>query len=173
MQSADIKLTRKKKYKLLNNLKRKQLQDMVNEILNLVDNIIDTQKIIIKKIEYIKRKHPNELKAIKKEAQTKVDNIIKSGLRYKVSFSKSVKLSNKLTDFLKIDNDTTMSVSEIVNNITKYIRTNKLQDPNNRKAFNPDENLQGLFEFGTDIKNTSSYTYYGIQKYIKPHLIYS
>ena len=34
------------------------------------------------------------------------------------------------------------------------------------------ENLQKLFEQSQN-KKTNGYTYYGIQKYIKPHLIYS
>ena len=84
-----------------------------------------------------------------------------------------MKLSENLTTFLKVENDMSMSVSDIVNNITQYIRSHKLQDPSNRKAFNPDENLQKLFsEVKIKTKN-NGYTYYGIQKYIKPHLIYS
>lgn len=167
------KISKKERYELTNTTKRQILQNLLTEILYRVKSLIETQLLISEKITYIIKKYPYEVKQTKQDTQTKIDNLIKSGLRYKVAFSKSVKLSENLTTFLKVNDGATMSVSEIVNNITQYIRAHKLQDPSNRKAFNPDENLQKLFAQVTIKTKNKGYTYYGIQKYIKPHLIYS
>ena len=165
------KITRKAQYELTNVAKREVLQELLNDILEKMKLLMDTQLLISKKINYMAKAYPNEVKELKKDTQTRTENLIKSGVRYKKNFTESVKLSENLTKFLKVENDSKMSISEIINSITKYIRTNKLQDPDNRKAFNPDENLHQLFE-SSQKKKTNAYTYHGIQKYIKPHLIY-
>jgi len=163
------KLSKKQRYELLNITKRQLLQDEIDKILLKLKSLIEQQVIISEKIEYMTKRWPHEVKQVKKDTQIRTDNLMKSGVRYKAGFAKSVKLSENLTTFLKVSNDTTMSVSEIVNSITQYIRSHKLQDPSNRKAFNPDENLQNLFK-QSEKKITNNYTYYGIHKYIKPHL---
>lgn len=170
--NQDKKLSKKQRYELVNNTKRQILQDKIDEILLNLKFLIEQQVLISEKIDYMTRRWPHEVKQIKKNTQIRTTNLMKSGVRYKGPFSKSVKLSENLTNFLKISNDTTMSLSEIVNHITQYIRSHKLQDPTNRKAFNPDENLQKLFE-QSEKKITNGYTYYGIHKYIKPHFNYT
>lgn len=167
-----IKLSRKDRHDKKCALKRQELQKKISDILIMTNTIMTQQDIISEKIDSLIKKHPQEVKLLKKNNVIKMDNLIKSGVRYKQGFTKSVKLSESLTTFLKISDDSEMSISEIVNCITKYIREHKLQDPSNRKAFNPDDNLQKLFE-SSSIKNNNGYTYYGIQKYIKPHLICS
>ena len=71
--------------------------------------------------------------------------------------------------FLKLDNTSLVSRIDVVRKISKYIRDKKLQDPENRKLFNLDVNLQNLFEVKEVDKK---FTYNNINTFIQPHLMY-
>ena len=78
------------------------------------------------------------------------------------------KISNKLSEFLGIEEGTKMTRVNVTCEINKYIRLNNLQDKQKKALINPDSKISTLFE----LNNGDELTYFNIQKYIGYHMIY-
>jgi len=74
-------------------------------------------------------------------------------------------LSDALCDFLSLDKATKMPRTDITQKLHEYIKTNNLQDPNNRKIIKPNEDLKKLL----NIDDTIELTYFNLQKYMNHH----
>lgn len=77
------------------------------------------------------------------------------------------KISNKLSEFLGIENGTKMTRINITREINNYIRINNLQDKQNKFLINPDSKISNLF----GLNNGDELTHLNIQKYIAYHII--
>ena len=73
-------------------------------------------------------------------------------------------MSDQLAAFLGKEPGSEMARTEVTREINKYIRANKLQDPDNGRKINPDTALATLLKVG---KN-DELTYFNLQ-YMSPH----
>lgn len=80
-------------------------------------------------------------------------------------FTKPVRLSEDMQEFLGVAHTERVSVVEVTRAICTYIKVNNLQNKDNLRQFFPDETLSKLL--GT----TEPMTYFNLQKYIIAHII--
>lgn len=164
------KLNKKGRKLLKNKTKQENLVNEIQRLLKISENIIAENNKIIMFVKEMIKINPHELKRIQKQTELRLENLIKSGTRIsKQKFDKPTKLSDDMYSFLKLDNTSLVSRIDVVRKISKYIRDKKLQDPENRKLFNLDVNLQNLFEVKEVDKK---FTYNNINTFIQPHLMY-
>ena len=117
-----------------------------------------------------------------KTLQKDVNKAMKSGKRPKrvtevdpnapkkvSALQRPVAISNELCSFLGFPENTEHSRQEVTSSINNYIKTNNLQDPNNRRFILLDttpeaKNLKAL------LRNPDQpVTFFNIQRYLKPH----
>ena len=87
-----------------------------------------------------------------------------TGNRRPSGFIKPTKISNELAQFLGKESGTEMARTDVSREINAYIKTNKLQDPQNGRKINADSKLSGLLKLGKG----EELTYFNLQKYLKP-----
>jgi upstream activation factor subunit UAF30 len=110
----------------------------------------------------LEKKAIRELKnARKKSAQRQR----KSGNRSPSGFVKPTLITDELAIFLGKEKGSEMARTEVTREINKYIRANKLQDPENGRKINPDSKLSQLLK----IPSGEVLTYFNLQRYMSPH----
>ncbi len=82
-------------------------------------------------------------------------------------FTKPVKLSDELSDFINVERGTKLARTEVSRHIMQYIKNNGLQDKINQRTINPDEKLKALIK----IKPDEILTYFNLQRYLSPHFL--
>ena len=78
---------------------------------------------------------------------------------------KPVRLSQELADFIGCSIEELKSRVEVTTTICKYIKENKLQNPQDGRKIIPDEKLAKLLSY--DLATEKELTYYSIQSYMK------
>lgn len=167
------KMSKKKKYKLLNRSKLLELEAQLATIKALCTIVVQRDRDICNALELILKRYPHELRELKLSAALKLDNMIKSrhttgNTRKKKDLLIPGKLSDTLKTFLKTDTDM-LSAMEVSKLLVDYIRAKKLQNPTDRRSFIPDEELSSLFhiKYSSEVLN-----YKHISQYISPHVSY-
>ena len=82
-------------------------------------------------------------------------------------FAKPTKMSQELCKFLGKPDGTEMARTEVTKFITKYVKENDLQNPENRREIKCDSKLRTLLNVGDDVP----VTYFNLQKYMKVHFM--
>ncbi len=101
-----------------------------------------------------------EIKEISKKKKS-------STKREPIGFTKPVKLSDELSDFINVERGTKLGRNEVSRHIMQYIKNNGLQDKINQRTINPDEKLKALIK----IKPDETLTYFNLQRYLSPHFL--
>jgi len=78
-------------------------------------------------------------------------------------FMKSVKISPEMAKFCSFKVDQLVSRVDVTKSICNYVKEKNLQNPADRRQFNPDEKLANLLGV------TETITYYTLQKHIQKH----
>ena len=89
----------------------------------------------------------------------------KKGTRAPSGFVKPAPISDELAGFLGIPTGSEMARTEVTREINTYIRSHKLQDPNNGRIINADSKLRKLL----NLKKEDELTYFNLQRYMSPH----
>lgn len=82
-------------------------------------------------------------------------------------FAKPTPLSDAMCTFLKESKGTEMSRTDVTRRISKYIRENNLQNPNNRRQIFPNKELRKLLA----VPQEDELTFFNLQKYLKVHFL--
>ena len=82
-------------------------------------------------------------------------------------FAKPTPLSDAMCVFLKEPKGTEMSRTDVTRGISKYIRENDLQNPNNRRQIFPNKELRKLLA----VPQEDELTFFNLQKYLKVHFL--
>ena len=80
-------------------------------------------------------------------------------------FAKPSEISKTLCDFLGKPIGTEMARTEVTKYITQYIKTNNLQNPENKRHIIPDAKLGHLL----NVQDNEVVTYFNLQKFMKHH----
>ena len=110
----------------------------------------------------LEKKAMRELKNARKKSQQRAR---KSGNRSPSGFVKPTLITDELATFLGKEKGSEMARTEVTREINKYIRANKLQDPENGRKINPDDKLLKLLK----IPQGETLTYFNLQRYMSPH----
>jgi chromatin remodeling complex protein RSC6 len=89
----------------------------------------------------------------------------KSASRAPSGFVKPTLISDQLADFLSKPKGSLIARTEVTREINAYIRSNKLQDPDNGRKINPDAKLKKLLS----LKPTDELTYFNLQRFMSQH----
>jgi|TARA_B100001778_G_C18461371_1_gene571360 chromatin remodeling complex protein RSC6 len=117
-----------------------------------------------------------------KTLQKDVNKAMKSGKRQKrvtevdpnapkkiSALQRPVVISNELCSFLGFPHNTEHSRQEVTSSINNYIKTNNLQDPNNRRFILLDTTPEAK-KLKTLLRDPDQpVTFFNIQRYLKPH----
>ena len=82
-------------------------------------------------------------------------------------FAKPTPLSDAMCVFLKESKGTEMSRTDVTRRISKYIRENDLQNPDNRRQIFPNKELRKLLA----VPQEDELTFFNLQKYLKVHFL--
>ena len=110
----------------------------------------------------LQKRADKQMKQAQKNAKKRKS---KSTNRQPSGFVKPTKISPELANFLGKPKGTEMARTEVTREINGYIRTNKLQDPDNGRKILADKKLSTLLR----LKKGDELTYFNLQKYMSPH----
>jgi chromatin remodeling complex protein RSC6 len=116
------------------------------------------------KVKLLEKTITKELKS--KGKQEKKQTTLK--LQLPSGFDKPSSISDEMCLFLGKPIGSTMSLTELTQFMTNYIRDNKCQDMTERKNIKPDEVLRKLLKLKTPDEQV---TYFNLQKYLSIHFI--
>lgn len=128
------------------------LSTLKQQITALQNTVRGLEKNVNKKINTYERER-------KKHAQKKPRKL--SG------FAVPSNITNELCEFMGKPSGTKMARTEVTQHLIDYIRSNKLQEKENRKIIVPDTKLQKLLK----VSPTDEINYFNIQKYMNQHFI--
>lgn len=132
-----------------------------SEKINQLTSLISSLKSEFKSIEKAVAK---ELKAAQKASQKKKRA---SGNRAPSGFVKPTLISDELATFLGKDKGSLLARTAVSKEINAYIRSNKLQDPQNGRKIHADAKLAKLLK----LSKTDELTYFNLQKFMKHHFV--
>jgi len=126
--------------------------------LNLVKVQINTIQLQIKCIE---KNISKEIKTIKKGIPSNKGNKKPSG------FATPTKITNELCEFMNKEEGTQIARTDVTKTLIDYIKTNNLQNNENKQIIHPDEKLKLLL----GINENEQLTYFTLQKFMNKHFI--
>lgn len=134
-------------------------ENIINGLSNIRIQINALQQQLRNTEKNIKKK----MKCLKREA-TKNKN---KGNRKPSGFAKPTKVTKELCEFMNKKEGSEIARTEVTSTLSNYIKTNNLQNKNNKKIILPDEKLKFLLGINDD----EELTYFNIQKYMNKHFI--
>ncbi len=99
-------------------------------------------------------------KALEKKRQRKAN-------RKPSGFAKPSPISNELSAFMSKESGVEVARTEVTKFIIDYIKTNDLQNPQNRKEIVPNKTLKKLLH----VKDGDEVTYFNLQKLMNRHFV--
>ena len=117
--------------------------------------------IVQQKLKGLEKTVKKEVKLLKKDSEKK-----KARQKKKPSgFAKPSKITPELCCFMTMPVDTELARTDVTKYLIKYIQSNNLQNPENKKIITPDNKLKTLL----DIDETIELTYFNLQKFMNKH----
>ena len=139
------------------------IEDLVNALLKEHKDITELHKKHTRNIKeclkLYKREHKRYLKLLPKKKdpnRPKKNN----------AFTTPTSISDNLCTFLKKPKGTLVARSNVTKAISKYIKSNNLFVPENKKQFIPDNNLSSILSPLKEKDLETGYTYFNLQHYI-------
>lgn len=110
-----------------------------------------------------------DIKNLEKELKKieKAHNKISSTNNKKSGFAKPGPISQELCEFMDLPEGSVIARTDVTKFISNYIKTNSLQDLQNKKHILPDNKLKKLLK----LSDCDILTYFNIQKYMNRHYI--
>jgi len=134
-----------------------------DSVIEHTTNLTKTVRVLNTSLKKVRKQFARALKDAQKQSKKKRSN---NGVKRAPSgFAKPSRISSELCTFLGKPEGTEMARTEVTRLLTQYIKTNALQDPQNKRKIVPDAPLTDLLQVGTD----TELTYFNLQKYMKRH----
>ena len=114
----------------------------------------------VRSLERVTKKHVKRL-------EVELGKRKKKRTREPSGFAKPMRVSDKLCDFLEKPRGSEVARTEVTQYLISYIKSNGLQNEENKKLIKPDVKLNELLELNID----DDLSYFNIQKYMNKHFI--
>lgn len=141
-----------------------------NNIFNQFEVIIDSLShfriqvnTIQQQIRQLEKNIKKEMKGLKKAA-SKTKN---KGNKKPSGFANPTNVTKELCEFMNKQEGTQIARTDVTKALISYIKTNNLQNKDNKKFILPDEKLKFLL----GINQEQELTYFNLQKYMNKHFI--
>lgn len=131
-------------------------------ILEQTTTLSNTVRALNTSLKKVHKQWARALKDARKQSKKKRSSNTK---RSPSGFAKPSRISSELCAFLGKPEGTEMARTEVTRLLTQYIKTNSLQDPQNKRKIVPDAQLTSLLQVG----DNAELTYFNLQKYMKRH----
>lgn len=138
--------------------RNKQFLDDLTELKNRVNVMINEFRKVVKDNERLVNMTANS-KRVKK-----VKVVSPSGTNRKNGFQKPTLLSDQLCAFLNKPKGHEMARVEVTKELNKYIKSQNLQNPEDKRKINPDHKLEKLL----GLKKGDTLTYFNLQTHLAP-----
>lgn len=142
------------------------LSERFSALLSIVDeqaksytNFMKSVNVELKSLQ----KEVNKLQPKKKTKKANVDGVKKNNV-----FDKPVEISEELCTFLNLEKGKQYSRQFITNSLFDYVKTNELQNPENRRFILLDSTDEGK-KLNELLKPDQPLTFFNMQRYLKPH----
>ena len=133
-----------------------------SEFMNKLQQVSSLLSALKSEFRSLEKKASRELRvATKANAKRKRKN----GARSPSGFVKPTLISDELATFLGRQPGSEMARTEVTREINEYIRTHKLQHPENGRRIQADAKLMALLK----LTSTDDLTYFNLQRYMSPH----
>lgn len=144
-------------------VKEVNLDDRFDTLISQLKTIQGTVKSAISDTRQLQKDTRRAIKDARKNRRKPKDDPNKPK-RAPSGFAKPSLISPELCVFLGQDEGTLMARTEVTKYVTKYIKDNNLQNPENKRHILPDSTLKKLLNV-----NDEEVTYFNLQKYMKHH----
>tara|TARA_B100000963_G_scaffold348477_1_gene356107 strand:- start:924 stop:1367 length:444 start_codon:yes stop_codon:yes gene_type:complete len=131
-----------------------------------VENQIKADRTLLVDLKRSQKAVARELRDLRRDSEKVAKkNRKKSGKRKPSGFAKPGSISDELCQFLNVPIGTELARTAVTKMLTEYIKTNNLQNPDNKKEIIRDAALKKIIT----IEPGSKLTYFNLQKYMKHH----
>lgn len=150
-------------------------QESINTIHNSFEQVIDSISLLKLQLTETQQKIRNMEKQIKKEIKNvektnNTKNIPKTKSKKPSGFAKPSYVTTQLCEFMNCPVGTEIARTEVNKYLINYIKTNNLQDDNNKTIIIPDNSLKNLLGIHSNTDATPL-TFFTLQKHMNKHFI--
>ena len=141
---------------------------LFNKLINQFQEITSLMKTLQSNLNILKKEVLRERKEDKKKIEkTKAKKNKQNKQKKGTGFAAPSPISDELASFLGLPPSSSMARTEVTAKIYEYVKTNNLQDAENKKNIIPDAALLKLFTPDP----TKPVTFFNIQTYLKEHFL--
>lgn len=141
-----------------------ELESLANELIRMAKRVLEVSRLArkeftkqVKRADQGGKRRRNKATGADGEASTNSNSV----------FLQPTKISPALAQFCGVSAETLLSRTDVTRKIAEYIKTNNLQNPENRREILADATLTSLFALTSEDK----LNYFNLQRYVKPHFI--
>jgi chromatin remodeling complex protein RSC6 len=141
-----------------------ELESLANELIRMAKRVLEVSRLArkeftkqVKRADQGGKRRRNKATGVDGEASTNSNSV----------FLQPTKISPALAQFCGVTAETLLSRTDVTRKIAEYIKTNNLQNPENRREILADATLTSLFALTSEDK----LNYFNLQRYVKPHFI--
>lgn len=150
--------------------------DQVTSVVDDVDSISQRFESLNEKINFLAasiKEVQTVLKTLQKDYVKTVKTFTKKGRKNAQSkrlpsgFAKPTRLSDELSDFLKVPYGTEKARTDVTKMINEYIKEHQLQDVKDKRTIIPNADLRKIM----NLPEGQTLTYFNLQTHIKHHFV--
>lgn len=141
-----------------------ELETLANELIRMAKRVLEVSRLArkeftkqVKRADQGGKRRRNKATGADGEVSTNSNSV----------FLQPTKISPALAQFCGVSAETLLSRTDVTRKIAEYIKTNNLQNPENRREILADATLISLFALTSEDK----LNYFNLQRYVKPHFI--
>ena len=142
----------------------------IENIFEQFESVIDNLSHFRIQVNTIQQQMRQLEKSVKKQIKQLKKETIKSknkGNRKPSGFANPTKVTKELCEFMNKTEGTHIARTDVTRALIAYIKSNNIQDKENKKIISPDEKLKFLL----GIEEEQQLTYFNIQKYMNKHFL--
>ena len=128
-----------------------------------LQNVISLCKTVLSENKLLRKEHGRVVRELAKRTRKKKASQT-GGTKQPSGFAKPAAISKDLAKFLGVKSDILLARTEVTKRVNLYIKSNDLQNPENRRIIEPDNKLGKLLNNGNE-----QVTYFNLQRYMKVH----
>ena len=143
-----------------------ELEVLANDLIRMAKRVLEVSRLARK--EHVKQVKRADQGGKRRRAKT-VGADGEVSTHSNSVFLQPTQISPALATFCGVSPQTLLSRTDVTRKIAEYIKTNNLQNPENRREILADATLISLFALTSEDK----LNYFNLQRYVKPHFIKS
>lgn len=149
---------------------REKTDELLKTLIESVQERIASDKVLLSNLREFNRhlvRERKEVEKIVKKMSKGQGKKRRGGNKSPGGFTKPAPLSVQMCSFLEVPEGTELPRTEVTRRVNMYVKSNNLQNPENKKQILPDRKLGSLLY----LSDTDELTYFNLQRYMKVHFL--